>query len=149
MPLWKYYSQPQPLTSFQWMPLCCLEAQPTCLHGCSLKCNMEPITYAQCFLHTPQSLALNTAMNYTMVHLWWQESTCVQHQDLALRHFIMNPELCFDCLVLGRGNHNHLWQAWVRFSFFSTAGRYTIILKKHKKHFEQRDLLLQQHKVNI
>lgn len=69
MPLWKYYSQPQPLTSFQWMPLCCLEAQPTCLHGCPLKCNMEPIMHAQCFLHTPQSLALNTAMNYTMVHL--------------------------------------------------------------------------------
>lgn len=37
MPPWKYYSKHQSLTSFQWMPFCCLEAQPTCLHACPLK----------------------------------------------------------------------------------------------------------------
>lgn len=69
MPPWKFYTKPQSLTSFQWMPFCCLEAQPTCLHGCPLKCHMEQIMYAQCFPHTPQSLALSIAISYTMVHL--------------------------------------------------------------------------------
>lgn len=69
MPPWKCYSKPQSLTSFKWMPFCCLEAQPTWLHACPLKCNMEQIMYAQRFLHAPQSLALNIAMSYTMVHL--------------------------------------------------------------------------------